>query len=157
MSWLSPLLVAGTRARRLLLRQLGASTLGVRGIALNGQGQVCLVRHSYRPGWFLPGGGVDAGETPEVAMVRELREEAGIIAEGPLDLFGIYHHVFMGADDYPIVYRVPRFRLVPARSAEIAEIAWAPIDRLPADMSPGSRLRLEELRGLRPRGFGWSD
>ena len=33
-------------------------------------------------GYFLPGGGTDAGESPEDALHRELREEAGLVVEG---------------------------------------------------------------------------
>jgi 8-oxo-dGTP diphosphatase len=45
-------------------------------------GRVLLTRHSDRgkhPGkWLLPGGGVKPGEHPEAAVIREVREEAGL-------------------------------------------------------------------------------
>ncbi len=41
-------------------------------------GRVLLVKPTYKQGWDLPGGMVEANEPPEVAAVRELGEELGI-------------------------------------------------------------------------------
>jgi 8-oxo-dGTP diphosphatase len=38
-------------------------------------------------GWFLPGGGIDAPETPEEAAIRETREECGLVIQ-PTRLIG---------------------------------------------------------------------
>jgi 8-oxo-dGTP pyrophosphatase MutT (NUDIX family) len=40
-------------------------------------GRVLLVEPSYKPNWEVPGGGVDAGESPWAAAARELTEELG--------------------------------------------------------------------------------
>ena len=40
--------------------------------------ELLLVRHSYRPGYALPGGRVKRGEGPGQAACRELREEVGL-------------------------------------------------------------------------------
>jgi 8-oxo-dGTP diphosphatase len=42
------------------------------------EGRVLLVRPTYKPGWEIPGGLVEPGESPAAACTRELEEELGI-------------------------------------------------------------------------------
>ncbi len=60
---------------------------------------VLLTRHSDRgprPGtWTLPGGGVDHGEPPAVAVAREVAEETGLVATVG-DLLGVHDEHFTG-------------------------------------------------------------
>ncbi|MGA7802926.1 MAG: NUDIX hydrolase [Gammaproteobacteria bacterium] len=54
-------------------------------VALDADWRVCLLRQ-YRHAaggwlWELPAGKVDSGETPETTARRELREEAGLLAD----------------------------------------------------------------------------
>ena len=65
-------------------------TVGVRGVVLDAEGRVFLIKHSYVSGWHLPGGGVETGETLHEALKRELIEEGRIELTGEAALFGIY-------------------------------------------------------------------
>jgi 8-oxo-dGTP pyrophosphatase MutT (NUDIX family) len=61
-------------------------------ILVDGAGRVLVVRghdvnQPERSWWFTVGGGIDAGETPVQAALRETREEAGIVLS-PDDLVG---------------------------------------------------------------------
>jgi 8-oxo-dGTP diphosphatase len=55
------------------------------GAALLDDGRLLAARRSAPPElagrWELPGGKVEPGETPEAALVRELREELGVETE----------------------------------------------------------------------------
>ena len=56
------------------------------------RGKVLLVRRArppFRHRWALPGGFVELKETVEAAVVRELREETGLVGR-PWSLVGVY-------------------------------------------------------------------
>ena len=47
-------------------------------LATDGAGRILVVKTTYLgPGWMLPGGRVERGETPHGAAARETREETG--------------------------------------------------------------------------------
>src|SRR6478736_7953687 len=85
-------------------------TLGVRAVVLDSENRVFLVRHSYISGLYLPGGGVDYGETMEQAMRRELKEEGDIDLTGDAVLHGIYLNSHVSRRDHVAVYVVRHFR-----------------------------------------------
>jgi 8-oxo-dGTP diphosphatase len=50
---------------------------------------ILMVRHcdAEREYWTLPGGAIESGETPQEAVVREVREETGLVASVSRFLF----------------------------------------------------------------------
>jgi ADP-ribose pyrophosphatase YjhB (NUDIX family) len=131
-------------------------TLGVRGVVTDGEGRVLLVRHTYLAGWWLPGGGVDRGETTRTAVVRELREEAGVIARSAPRLISIHSNERFFRGDHVLVFAVDDYDLTERTShGEIAEIGWFGPDALPDDAHRSTRARLAEIFGQAPADPEW--
>lgn len=64
-------------------------TVAVFGIITDEQGRVLLCHRRDYDLWNLPGGGVEVGENPWDAMIREIKEETGLDAT-PVHLTGVY-------------------------------------------------------------------
>jgi 8-oxo-dGTP pyrophosphatase MutT (NUDIX family) len=130
-------------------------TLGVRGIAQDGAGAVMLVRHSYTPGWHLPGGGVERDETAEQAMCKEFAEEAGIAPTAVLQLIGVYlNPLFRG--DHVMLFRCSGWQACPTDSeGEILERGFFPLEALPPGTTISTRARLKEVFASAPPSAHW--
>ena len=131
-------------------RRTRGLTLGVRGLVTDAEGRVLLIEHTYMPGWYMPGGGVEHGETSAQALARELVEEAGVEITSPPRLVSIHanHGRFRG--DHVLVYRIDHWRPCKATSiGEIKALGWFAPDALPAETTPSTRRRIEEVLGGR--------
>jgi ADP-ribose pyrophosphatase YjhB (NUDIX family) len=144
------------RTQSLVLRVTRGVTFGVRGLVSDGE-RVLLVRHTYVPGWYLPGGAVEPGETALASLARELDEEAAVAYEGEPSLHGLFFNQRMAARDHVAVYHVRAWReLRPfAPSREIRDMQVFPVNALPADATDATRQRVAEMLGTRPVSPYW--
>lgn len=131
--------------------------LGVR-VVLIEEDKVLLIRQTYLPGWQFPGGGVEPGETAEASGAREVLEETGYEVAGPMQLFGLYlNRNFATNRDHIAVYLCRDFakshEFTP--NYEIAEARWFPVAHLPADTTPGTLKRLNEIFEGAPQAAVW--
>jgi ADP-ribose pyrophosphatase YjhB (NUDIX family) len=118
---------------------------GVSAIVPDDSGRVLLVRQRYTPGWHLPGGGVERGEPPAKAIVRELGEEVGLQSCGTPVLHGLYTRAVGLATNVVALYRVPGAQIAFRPNAEIVEILWADPVAPPGEATPATLRRFAEL------------
>jgi ADP-ribose pyrophosphatase YjhB (NUDIX family) len=147
--------IAG-RVMRLYATIVKPRTVGVRALLRDPVGRIALVRHHYIAGWYLPGGGVDKGESADAAVRRELLEEVGLADVTVSGVLGIYHNRGEAKDDHVVIFICdcadPQL-LMATDPREIAEVGWFAADSLPDGTSPATRRRIAEHAAGR-QGFG---
>lgn len=120
--------------------------------------RVLLVSHWYAPfAWTLPGGGVNKGETPEQAAMREGTEETGLVINSIAGEIGTYTGTLGAADRVTFFYTGDYSGSLALRpNLEIMARSWFDIDNLPDEISPGNRRRIEAYRdGIRNEVGEW--
>ncbi|MDD7910156.1 NUDIX domain-containing protein [Pseudovibrio exalbescens] len=135
-----------------------AMTLGVRIAVFNQDGEILLVKHTYLKGWYLPGGGVDPGETLEQAAIRELREEAGIVPVTPPQFLSMHFNRNATQRDHVAFFVVRDWNRDPhwqMPGHEIAEVGFFSPESLPQGTTPATRRRLMEVRNAQDASAFW--
>jgi 8-oxo-dGTP diphosphatase len=102
--------------------------------------RVLLIRRGTAPllgEWSLPGGVLECGETLREAVVREAREETGLVVE-PGEMLGVYERVIRG-DEGRVRYHfvLIDFLCRPLSGdlkagSDAADVRWFTRDELPA-------------------------
>lgn len=138
-----------TRAIHFYFLLTRSMTLGVRAAVFDREGRIFLVRHSYVPGWHMPGGGVERRETAVDALAKELREEGNLRMTEPPALFAAYFNVRTSRRDHVLFYRCRNVEQDGPKIAdrEILEAAFFEPDALPEGTTAATRRRIAELRG----------
>jgi 8-oxo-dGTP pyrophosphatase MutT (NUDIX family) len=132
-------------------------TLGVRGLVVSPAGEVLLVKHSYVPGWHLPGGGVEPGESLLEALARELAEEGNVTLLAEPQLHGMYFNDSVSRRDHVALFIVRAYRQdgAPKPNREIVDHGFFSPRALPPDTATGTRRRIAEVLGGEPASGRW--
>jgi ADP-ribose pyrophosphatase YjhB (NUDIX family) len=111
-------------------------------VVVDDAGRVLLLDHVFRSGdgWGIPGGFVEAGEQPEAAMRRELREEADMeLASAEI----AFVRTLQNPSQIEIIFRGRPAGHARAQSVEIKSAAWFALDELPSGLVGDQRRLIE--------------
>jgi 8-oxo-dGTP pyrophosphatase MutT (NUDIX family) len=151
MAWLDrPLRLALTAAHKLLravwfVRR--PRTFGAHALALTPERKLVLVKLRYAPGWRVPGGGRRKHEYAQAAVIRELREEIGMIAYGRVRLACELEESVDFKRDLAAILIVEDVRYTPRPwSLEVEQVGEFGLDALPADTAPATLRWIDALR-----------
>lgn len=124
---------------------IGLSMHGAQAIVRKGD-SVLLVRTWYRPYWEFPGGKAERYEAPEVAAIRETKEEARVFIKSFDRKLGTYAHNYLKRRVTIHVYVADEWEELDlwTPNMEISERQFFPLNDLPKDTSASTTKRIEE-------------
>lgn len=134
-----------------LRRRVGNDLLmlpGATAVVIDGAGRLLLGQRADNGRWALPGGGVDPGEQPAEAVVREVYEETGVhVAVERLAGVVLRQVRFDNGDvcQYMAVWFRCRATGGTARvnDEESLAVGWYHLGALPAELDAFDRLRID--------------
>lgn len=120
-------------------------------LIFNHEGKVLLLKHRFRVGssWGVPGGFLEAGEQPEEAMRRELREEIGLEVEH-VEIFT--SRSFRKPRQVEILFRCRADAEVKPLTIEIERAEWFSVHELPAGLPKDQRPLIQRASACGAKG-----
>lgn len=112
------------------------ATSGVHAVPITPTGKIVLVTLSYARGWRLPGGGRKPREDPEAAILRELREEIGMVSWGQVERVTDFEHRPDFRRDRSSLFVVRAVVYRPKWSLEIKKVGEFEPGKLPLSTAP---------------------
>lgn len=102
-------------------------------IEYEGKVLVCQRRRGQRMElmWEFPGGKVEPGETPQEALIRELREELGVDATAGREVFRTRHSYAEMREPIELIFLSAIAPPSEIRNLEFEQIAWRTPESLP--------------------------
>lgn len=119
-------------------------TVSAAGVITNEKGEVLLLNHLLRPmsGWGVPGGFMEAGEQPEAAFRREIKEETGL----ELRNVRLYRSRTLKRH-IEIIFLAEAVGEASVQSREILELGWFAPDAVPREMSVDQQFLVKNALG----------
>lgn len=114
---------------------------GAFAVIVDGESRVLLCHRRDMDAWNLPGGGVEAGEAPWEAVVREVREEVGLEA-AVVRLTGLYWKP--ENDELVFNFECSVLDGIPGTSDEADAARYFALEDLPPNTAPKQVQRIRD-------------
>lgn len=130
--------------------------IGTSGVLVNGFGRVLLMQRDDTRTFAAPGGGLEQGELPTEGLVRELREETGVLAI-PVRLAALTYWRQPPEGHLFFIFRCLQRGGEPQPTAEAISVGYYPIQHLPRLMARMHRERLDIALHNQREGTLWQE
>lgn len=118
----------------------------------NETGEILLVKRADSGVWLYPTGWADVGYSPSEVVVKEVREETGILVE-PVRIIAVLDGMRMGLTRVPLYSTVFHCRALGGELTrhplETSDVGWFAEDRLPEPLAGQARWREMAFAAIR--------